>query len=87
MENLTAKKIWCSRTAVRRRSVTTENPGSDRTARGSDTTPPYIVYRQISKFSFSIMVESENLNPPIDLRVRSSIARENCKKQSRCVFT
>ena len=67
MENRTAKKIWCSRTSVRRRSVTTENLGNERAARGSDTTPPFIVYRWISKFAFSIMVESNDLNPPTDL--------------------
>ena len=51
-------------------------PGYERTARGSDITPPFIVYRWISKFAFSIIVESDDMNPPTDLRVRSSIARE-----------
>ena len=86
MEDRTAKKIWCSRTAVRRPSVTTENLGNERAARGRDTTPPYIVDRWLSKFALSIMVESDDLNPPTDLHVRSSIERENCKQQSRGGF-
>ena len=67
MENHTTKKIWCSRTAIRRRSVTTEDLGNEGAARGSDTTPPFIVCRWISKFAFGIMVESDDLNPPTDL--------------------